>query len=81
MLAASMLQVKLWDVREKPSLVATQDLKIGALFAAAFCPEQPSLYAVGGSKGEVIVWDVLSSSKVLEKFGRLFSRQNADTSA
>ena len=68
-------QVKLWDVRDKPSLVATQDMKIGALFAAAFCQEQPSLYAVGGAKGEVVVWDVLSSSAVVENFGRQFAQQ------
>ena len=62
-------------MRDKPSLVATQDMKIGALFAAAFCPEQPTLYAVGGAKGEVVVWDVLSSGAVLDKFGKQFAQQ------
>lgn len=50
-------------------------MKIGALFAAAFCPEQPTLYAVGGAKGEVVVWDVLSSGAVLDKFGKQFAQQ------
>jgi periodic tryptophan protein 1 len=63
-------QVKLWDVSEKPSLVASQDLKIGALFAASFCAEQPSFYAAGGAKGEVIVWDILSSNAVVERYGK-----------
>jgi len=63
-------QVKLWDVLEKPSLVASQDLKVGALFAASFCAEQPSFYAAGGAKGEVVVWDILSSAAVVERYGR-----------
>ena len=65
-----MEQVKLWDVSEKPSLVASQDLKVGALFAASFCAEQPSFYAAGGAKGEVVVWDILSSAAVLERYGQ-----------
>ena len=61
--------MKLWDVSDKPSLVASQELNIGALFAASFCPESPSLYACGGAKGEITVWDILTSSAVLDKFG------------
>lgn len=63
-------QVKLWDVSEKPSLVASQDLKVGALFAASFCAEQPSFYAAGGAKGEVVVWDILSSAAVVTRYGK-----------
>ncbi len=74
------VQVKLWDVRDKPSLVASQDMKIGALFAAAFCQEQPNLYAVGGAKGEVVVWDVLSSNSVAEKFGKQFAQRSSSIS-
>ena len=49
-------------------------MKVGALFAAAFCQEQPSYYAVGGAKGEVVVWDILSCAAVVEKYGPALSR-------
>lgn len=49
-------------------------MKVGALFAAAFCPEQPSYYAVGGAKGEVVVWDILSCSAVAEKYGLILGQ-------
>lgn len=56
-----MLQVKLWDIADnKPSLVAAQDLKVGACFTAAFCREAPWLLAAGGAAGTVAVWDVLN---------------------
>lgn len=64
------MQVKLWDISDKPSLVAAQEFKVGALFSAAFCPEQPALFALGGSKGELVVWDVLTSPSVAAKYGR-----------
>ena len=54
----------------QPGLVASQDLKVGAVFAAAFCPEQPALLAVGGAKGEMVVWDVLTNPALAAKFGR-----------
>ena len=63
-------QVKLWDVAGTPSLIAAQDLKEGALFAASFCPEQPSLFAAGGAKGSVVVWDILTSSAVASRYGK-----------
>lgn len=68
------LQAKLWDVSTTPSLIASRDMKIGALFSAAFCSEKPRYYAMGGSKGEVVVWDVLSSAGIAEKFGSSFRK-------
>jgi len=45
------LQVKLWDVAsEQPTLVASSDVGVGALFSAAFCAESPFLVAAGGAK-------------------------------
>jgi len=35
---------------EHPSLVATSDMGVGALFSAAFCAESPFLIAAGGAK-------------------------------
>ena len=62
-------QVKLWDVSDKPSLVASQDMNVGALFAASFCPEAANLYACGGAKGELVVWDILTNAAVVKKYG------------
>lgn len=43
--------MKLWDVSsDEPSLVASSDVGVGALFSAAFCAESPFLIAAGGAK-------------------------------
>jgi periodic tryptophan protein 1 len=64
-------QVKLWDLGgNKPSLVAAQDAKVGAAFAAAFCPDAPWLLAAGGAAGTVAVWDVLTNAAVATRYGK-----------
>ena len=71
----SPLQVKLWDVStQQPALIATQDLQVGAVFGAAFCPEAPWLLAAGGAMGTVAVWDITTNSAVMSKYGRKLSR-------
>ena len=71
--------LKLWDIAGgKPSLVATNNPQIGAVFSAAFAPSVPYLVGCAGSKGEVAVWDILADAAVaegpygarLEKFNR-----------
>ncbi len=69
------VQVKLWDVStQQPALIATQDLQVGAVFGAAFCPEAPWLLAAGGAMGTVAVWDITTNSAVMSKYGRTLSR-------
>ena len=69
------MQVKLWDISSgAPQLVAAQDLKAGAVFAAAFCPASPFLIAAGGAKGSVAVWDTLTDARVAAKYGKLAGR-------
>jgi periodic tryptophan protein 1 len=69
------VQVKLWDVStQQPALIATQDLQVGAVFGAAFCPEAPWLLAAGGAMGTVAVWDITTNSAVMSKYGRKLSR-------
>lgn len=47
--------VKIWDVRGKgPVLLAERDLKVGAVFSACFCGDDPFLLAAGGSKVRVL---------------------------
>jgi periodic tryptophan protein 1 len=65
------LQVKLWDITgSKPSLVAQQDLKVGACFTAAFCSDAPWLLAAGGAAGTVAVWDVLTNAAVSNRYAK-----------
>ncbi|EIE25396.1 WD40 repeat-like protein [Coccomyxa subellipsoidea C-169] len=70
--------VKLWDVADnKPSLVAAQDLKVGACFTAAFCREAPWLLAAAGAAGTVAVWDVLTNAAVSNRYNKHLRRQTA----
>lgn len=59
-------QVKLWDTRGggEPALLATQDLKVGAVFSAGFCADAPMLVAAGGAAGTVAVWDTTTCEAV-----------------
>lgn len=75
------MQVKLWDVStQQPALVATQDLQVGAVFAASFCPEAPWLLAAGGAMGTLAVWDITTNSAVMSKYGRQLSKAVAAAS-
>ena len=61
-------KVKLWGVSgegDNAELLASEDLKVGALFGASFSRDVPSLVVVGGAKGEVAVWDTLSQESVV----------------
>lgn len=67
--------VKLWDLTgNQPSCIASTNPKVGAVFAASFCKDAPFLLAVGGSKGNLHVWDTLSCGEVARRFGK-FSRR------
>ena len=70
-----MLQVKLWDLTgDKPSLIAGQDLKVGAAFTAGFCQDAPWLLAAGGAMGTVAVWDIMTSAAVTARYGRKLAK-------
>lgn len=67
--------VKLWDtVGNKPSCLSSTNPKVGAVFSMAFCVDSPFLLAVGGSRGNLHVWDVLSDAAVGRRYGS-FVRQ------
>lgn len=62
----------MWDVCEnKPTLLASKEPKLGAIFTAGFCMDVPYLLAMAGAKGAVGVWDIRSSSEVAAKFPAL----------
>ena len=61
-------KTKIWGVDAAagaaPELLASQDLKIGAIFSASFCREMPLVLAAGGAKGAVAVWDTGNTESV-----------------
>ncbi len=76
------MQVKLWDLKDnKPSLIAAQDLKVGAAFTAGFCQDAPWLLAAGGAMGTVAVWDIMTSTAVTSRYGKQLARLRAAAEA
>lgn len=62
--------VKLWDVStDEPTLIVSKKLKTGPVFTAQFCSSEESpLLAVGGARGELMVWDVRSAEEIVKKY-------------
>lgn len=57
-------KVNLWDISTTTttattgvSKLASEDLKVGAVFTASFTKDAPMVLAAGGAKGTVAVWD------------------------
>ncbi|KAG5413418.1 hypothetical protein IGI04_000985 [Brassica rapa subsp. trilocularis] len=63
--------VKLWDLsNNEPSCITSHKPKAGAVFSISFSADNPFLLAIGGSKGELHVWDTLLDANVARKYGK-----------
>lgn len=74
--------VKLWDLsNNQPSCIASTNHKVGAVFSVAFSEDSPFLLAVGGSKGNLVVWNTLDESGVSRKFGKYRNQDKSQPEA
>ncbi|XP_060592672.1 periodic tryptophan protein 1 homolog [Ruditapes philippinarum] len=60
--------IKIWDIEgDKPSLVHSQDIKLGQLHCMGNCPDAPYVFGIGGEKN-VKVWDIRDIKDVFSHF-------------
>lgn len=65
-------KIKLWDIStNQPSMVASEDLNVGACFTVGFCPSAPTLLAAGGAKGAVSIWDLDTCGAFTKKYSKM----------
>ncbi|KAK6120080.1 hypothetical protein DH2020_046210 [Rehmannia glutinosa] len=72
--------VKLWDLSNHPSCIASKNPKAGAVFSIAFSEDSPFTLAIGGSKGKLQIWDLLSDAEVARRYGKYANQAKPPTS-
>ena len=51
---------KIWSVTDQPRLIADENLNVGNMFTCSFCPDKPTLLAVGGMENGTSLWDIIN---------------------
>ncbi|XP_057788717.1 uncharacterized protein LOC131005698 [Salvia miltiorrhiza] len=72
--------VKLWDLSNEPSCIASNNPKAGAVFSISFSVDCPFTLAVGGAKGKLQMWDILSDAEVSRRYGKYSARAKPPSS-
>lgn len=62
--------VKVWDLADggRASMVSSRDLTAGKVFSVGFSLDSPYHCVVGGSKGELTVWNITDDAGVRKTF-------------
>ncbi|CAA0815533.1 Transducin/WD40 repeat-like superfamily protein [Striga hermonthica] len=71
--------VKLWDLSNQPSCIASKNPKAGAVFSVSFSEDCPFTLAIGGSKGKLQVWDLLTDAEVAKRYGKYANKAKSST--
>lgn len=72
--------VKLWNLEgNKPTCVVSRDVSVGKVFTASWSPDTPLLACVGGSLGNLIVWNLWQNKAVRSAFYKQLPQQYKDT--
>ncbi|EGD72583.1 hypothetical protein PTSG_04319 [Salpingoeca rosetta] len=60
--------VKVWDVKDKPSMILSKDYDLGPVFTMGFCPDSGYQLACGGHHGGAKIVHLVESGPVLRRF-------------
>ncbi|GER55302.1 transducin/WD40 repeat-like superfamily protein [Striga asiatica] len=72
--------VKLWDLSNQPTCIASKNPKAGAVFSVSFSEDCPFTLAIGGSKGKLQVWDLLTDAEIARRYGKYANKAKSSTS-
>jgi len=65
--------IKVWDYSviedKKPKLIVEKDPGMGELYCCQFYRDSPWFIAAGGSKGELLIWDLEENAEIASRFG------------
>ncbi|CAA0816714.1 Transducin/WD40 repeat-like superfamily protein [Striga hermonthica] len=71
--------VKLWDLSNQPTCIASKNPKAGAVFSVSFSEDCPLTLAIGGSKGKLQVWDLLTDAEIARRYGKYANKAKSST--